>query len=112
MTYENRKKLEELSLNAFGGKNKYLKLYKRGYPTEMTRTKEDGTEEKYRGDKYQTLEEIVVTMHEMIAKKEQEEAVKKERELKVKESQPKTIMQEYEENPKLDVNEVKNETKG
>jgi hypothetical protein len=76
MTYENRKKLEELSLNAFGGKNKYLKLYKRGYPTEMTRTKEDGTEEKYKGDKYQTMEEIVVTMHEMIAKKEQEEAEK------------------------------------
>jgi hypothetical protein len=82
MTYEERTKLNELSVKAFGGAQKWNKLYKKGYPKQMVEVMPDGTERKYKGIQYQTVDEIVVTMHEMIAKKEQEE-----REKKVKESQ-------------------------
>lgn len=84
MTYEQRLKMDELSLKALGGKSKWNKLYTRGYPSEMTRTKEDGTEETYKGIKYQTIEEVYNVMLEMLAKKEQEEAEKKAKELEVK----------------------------
>jgi hypothetical protein len=81
MTYKDRKKMEELSLKAFGGKNKYVKLYQRGYKTDMVEIMEDGTERKYKGYKYQTHDEIHNVMIEMIAKKEQEEAEKKAKEI-------------------------------
>lgn len=82
MTYELRKKFQELSKEAFGGPNKWVKLYQRGYKTDMTEKLEDGTERKYKGTKYQSLEEIEVVMHEMIAKKQEEEAEKKALEVK------------------------------
>lgn len=80
MTYEDRKNFEELSLKAFGGKNKYNKLYQRGYKTDLVEKLPDGTERKYKGYKYQTLEEIYNVMIEMIALKEKEEAEKKAKE--------------------------------
>lgn len=83
MTYLERLKIDELSLKALGGKSKWNKLYARGFPSEMTRTKDDGTEETYNGIKYQTLEEVYNVMLEMLAKKEAEEAEKKAKELEV-----------------------------
>jgi hypothetical protein len=84
MTYEDRMKMDALSLKALGGKSKWNKLYTRGYPAKLTRTKEDGEEETYNGIKYQTLEEVYNVMVEMLAKKEAEEAAKKAKELETK----------------------------
>jgi len=80
MKFEYRKQLEMLSVKAFGKPHAYNKLYKRGYPAEMTEKLEDGTERKYKGVKYQTLAEIETVMHELIVKKKQEEAEKKVKE--------------------------------
>lgn len=80
MTYEDRKKMESLSVKAFGRAQAYNKLYQKGYGAQMIEKMEDGIERKYKGTKYLTLEEIYNTMNEMIVKKEQEEAAKKAQE--------------------------------
>jgi hypothetical protein len=80
MTYQERLKMDALSLKAFGKKGAWNKLYQRGYPAQLTRKKDDETEETYNGIKYQTLEEIVKVMEDMIALKEKEEAEKKAKE--------------------------------
>lgn len=72
MKYEERVRLQELSVKAFGNKSAWNKLYKRGHTANLVETLPDGTERKYRGSKYQTLEELEITMHELIAQKEKE----------------------------------------
>lgn len=88
MTRKERLELNELSKKSLGGPSKWTKLLNRGTVTVLTRTLEDGTEQKYKGTKWFTLEEVVKTMNEMLEKKEQEEAAKL---AKQSEPQPVTI---------------------
>lgn len=76
MTRKERLELNELSTKAFGGPSKWNKLLQRGTVKVLTRTLEDGTEQKYKGTQWFSLEEVIKTMHEMVALKEKEEAEK------------------------------------
>lgn len=76
MNRDERLKLKELSIKAFGKPSAWHKLYQRGYATNLVEKLPDGTERKYKGTKHLSMEELYKLMDEMIAKKAQEEAEK------------------------------------
>jgi len=95
MTYEERTQLNNLSKLLYGKKSKWTSILKKGEESDMEEKMDDGTVRKYRGVKYLSVDELKLKMQNLW----QEELARQE----AKKESEKTIMQQYEENPKLDV---------
>lgn len=68
ITREERLYLNDLSLKVFGTASKWYKMINNGEVAKLTRKLEDGTEERYNGISYYTIDEIKKNMEEIWAK--------------------------------------------
>lgn len=110
MTKQERIQLNSLSKLLYKSSSKWNTLVNKGKVSDMEEILEDGTVRKYRSIKYPTVEEVKVEMQKLwqeeLDRQEMVNAAKGLSDLEIearKKEQEKTIMQEYEENPKLDV---------
>lgn len=71
LTKDERLKLNELSKSVYGSSSKWYKMVTKGEPGPLTRTLEDGTEEKYKGIVYSTVEEVTKIMQELLNEEEE-----------------------------------------
>lgn len=86
MKKDERLILNELSQKVWGKSSTWQKFFNNGEPSEMTEILEDGTERKYKGIKYFSLDEVKERMATLLKEKEEKDAQKaKEAEEKTQE---------------------------
>jgi len=90
LTRDEREYMCDLSMKVFGTRNKWTKAYNHGVPQTMTEKMEDGSERKYKGLKYGTLEEIKKELEMLWDEKQKEEQKAKETAQKVEEARENT----------------------
>lgn len=86
LTKDEREYMCDLSMKVFGTRNKWTKAYNHGVLQTMTEIMEDGSERKYKGLKYGTLEEIKKELEMLWDEKQKEEQKAKEAAEKVEEA--------------------------
>lgn len=81
MTRNERLALNELSRQTYGKSSHWEKMLKNGEIKTLTRTLDDGTEEKYKGIHYPTVEEVFNTIKDLKESQEKEAEQKAREEL-------------------------------
>lgn len=76
MKRDERLYLNDLSTQIFGRSSVWKKFYNKGEISEMTRTLDDGSIQKYKGIKYSTLEEVKARLEVLLKEKQDKEAKK------------------------------------
>lgn len=86
MTKDERMYLNDLSVKVYGKSSHWAKMVNKGEIAQLTRTLDDGTEQKYKGISYYSVEEIKNIMEEIWKEELERQATKKENQKVVEET--------------------------